>query len=50
MLESAIFMEHILGPKPRNAQVADEIGVPNKMAKILQSICEGVYLLVMLNL
>ena len=61
MLGTVIFKEHILGPKTRklklyrpknlgNAQVANGKGVPKKLAKTLKSICEGVYLLVKLNL
>ena len=60
MLGIDVFKEHILGSKPRklktqrpknlgNAQVANGIGVPKKLAKTLKSTCEGVYFLVNLE-
>ena len=56
MLGTAILKEHIFGPKPRklktqrlknmgNAQIANRIDVPKKLAKTLKSTCEGVCLL-----
>ena len=61
MLGTAIFKEHILGPKTRklktyrpknlgNAQVPNGIDVPKKLAKTLKSTCKGVYFLVKLKL
>ena len=60
MLGTAIFKKHSLGPKPRklkiegpknlgNAQVANRIGAPKKLAKTLKSTYEGVYFLVKLK-